>query len=269
VPGRHPSAPPVDDRPPQPAVVPFLESMTDGPTVRLAGPEEPGRTRRGRWSVLACLVALLAMAGAAFAALLGWRALDQSQVARDMAARGGLPTPVATTFADTPQAVPPDATVLIEPSAAASPPVAPSVSPTGPPGWVVRYADRTLTVPVGCGATVFLDLDEPRAEAAGGGADVQTGGRCSTAGSTLRLGPGAGAGAEVTGGPAPDAAGCDQRLRTAALAADAGVPVRSGSTLCVRTRGAGKQGPALVRLEITAVDGGRVTMRATSWFPGG
>ncbi len=291
MPGRPPSAPPGDH--PQPSSgVPFLDSMTDGPTVRLSGMPDrdggPPRPARARWALLACLVALLAMAGAGFAATLGWRAMDQARAARDLAARdlaarpdaataastvpattgpggapGGTPSvPVATAAGSAPGPVvrsagppPADATVLIGP-APASAAAAPSPSAPGAPRWELRYADRALQVPAGCAATVHLDRDEPRIDGPGPG-------RCGDAAAHLRLGPGATAGAEVPGQPRPDAEGCAERLAAATLGAGAAVPVRAGGAFCVRT------GRTMVLLEVTSVQDGQVSLRATAWRSGG
>ncbi|MEV4349593.1 hypothetical protein AB0J83_34460 [Actinoplanes sp. NPDC049596] len=144
-------------------------------------------------------------------------------------------------------------------SQAARPASAPA--PTGE-GFDVTYAQEPLKVQVGCSAVIFLDLDEPRADADEKTSDLRYDSRCGTGVPNLTLGPGARAGAQVPGSDT-DAAGCDRAIRTAPLGPGAAVPVRKGTVLCVLTAGA----PAKMALvEITEVGTtGTAGMRATSW----
>jgi hypothetical protein len=263
--------------------VPFLDSMYEGPTVRFEPTPPQTRPPRGRGlAVVAVTAAVLALGAAAFAAHLGWQALDSADGARELAALDG-PAPGATPAAASSPA-----------SSATSPPASPAASSVPPPAdaslliggspgaspgasagsaWAVRYTGKVLTVRAGCSGHIFLDLDEPRAEVAGPGTDVQS--RCTGSGTHLALGPGAEAAAEIpppgagTGAAAPDAtpdaAACEQRLRTDPLADGAAAVVAKGLVLCVRTTPAGTASPTLVRLEVTAVDTDRTTLLATAW----
>jgi hypothetical protein len=240
--------------------VPFLDSMYEGPTVRLEPTPPQTRPPRGRLAVVAVLAAVVALSAAAFAAYLGWQALDRADGAHELAAQEG-PAPSPAQSPPAASAPPPaDATLLL-----GAPPGA------TPADWVTRYTGKVLTVRAGCAAQVFLDLDEPRAEVAGPGTDVQS--RCAGSGTHLTLGPGAEAAAELpaagagSGAAAADAATCDQRLRTEPLADGAAVAVAKGLVLCVRTTPAGTDGPTLVRLEVTALDQNSTTLLASSWRP--
>lgn len=289
-----PSAPPGNGHRPgrrDPALIPFDEPLDDGPTVRLhddpppdsARPAKPKAPRRGKWVVFAVLLAVFAMLAAGYAVWLGRRALDQAADARafvtgppaaapDTASgsSGGADAPPA---ADPPAGdVPGDATVLIEPSAAAAPsapPTEPAASPdAAPPPGSVRYAGKRLPVKAGCAAAVYLDLDEPRAVPAAAGPDVGTG--CAGTASTLRLGPGAGAGTLLRGssaerGASPTAATCEQRLLADPLEPGAVIPLREGAVLCIRTGREGEPG-SVVLLQVGAADAqGNLTLRASSW----
>ena len=122
---------------------------------------------------------------------------------------------------------------------------------------------------IGCSAVMFLDLDEPRADADEQASDLRYDSRCGTEAPSLSLGPGAQAGGQVTDSDT-DAPGCDKAIRTSPLGPGAGVPVKKGTVLCVLTstadasaRGADAQ---MVLVEVTDVTSeGTASMRATSW----
>lgn len=200
------------------------EPIPDGPTQRIG---RKLKRRGGRdWGVLALVLAMLALNLAGVAGLLAWRALR----ARDV-------------------------------------PAAPGPAVTGPApatggSYAVAYAQEPLRVQVGCSAVMFLDLDEPRANAGENVSDLRYDSRCGDQPPSLTLGPGATAGAQVNTGDI-DAAGCGEAIRTRPLGPGASVEVRKGAALCVLTAA---DPPDMVLVEVTDVgQTGIAGMRATSW----
>jgi hypothetical protein len=269
----------------------------DGPTERLYDaaiddseiddeqpPPEPRPARRGL-VVCAVTLAAIALIASGAAGLVAWRALAvadtaaQPHVTPSPAAGAGV---TAAASAGPSPSVDPDpsaaATEAAASDAAASEPAAGGPSASADPlpprldpsaRYPVSYAQEQLTVPVGCSSVTYVDLDEPTAEAEEKPADLRYDSRCGQDPSTLTLGAGARAGAQVTGSDT-GAAGCDDAIRTSPLDRAAAVPVKRGTVLCVLTsaadataRGAEAQ---LVLVEITGVtEQGSVSMRATSW----
>lgn len=201
------------------------------------GPTEPLRTpknRRRPGVVLAVLISLLALLASGGAGLLSWRAFDMARAAQ------GRP----------PQAAP-----------AAGGEVAAS-RPPEPEEYPVDYAKEPLRVQAGCSAVLYLDLDEPRADAEEQVADLRYDSRCGTETPRLSLGAGAEAGSEGSGSDL-DAAGCMRAIRTGPLGPGAEVEVRKGTALCVLTAATPAE---LVLVEIIDVGGtGTAGLRATSW----
>ena len=111
---------------------------------------------------------------------------------------------------------------------------------------------------VGCAAVMYLDLDEPRADADQQGSDLRYDSRCGAGRPALTLAPGAAAGSRA--GPDTDAAGCAQAIRTSPLGVNADVPVQKGTVLCVLTSAADAEErgerPRMVLVEVTEVGGG-------------
>jgi len=142
---------------------------------------------------------------------------------------------------------------------------APAVTAVASPdggGYAVAYAQEPLRVQVGCSAVMFLDLDEPRANAGENVSDLRYNSRCGDQPPSLTLGPGATAGAQVNGADI-DAAGCGEAIRTSPLGPGASVEVRKGAALCVLTAA---DPPAMVLVDVTDVaTTGIAGMRATSW----
>jgi hypothetical protein len=266
----------------------------DGPTERLYDPAiddseidderpqpEPYPARRGPVTVAVTLAAIALIASGA-AGLVSWRALA---VAGAAAQPHVTPSPAAgagVTAADPSASVDPDRSAAAsgaaasgaaasEPAAgglaASEDPLPPRLDPSA--RYPVSYAREQLTVPVGCSSVTYVDLDEPTAEADEQPADLRYDSRCGQDSSTLTLGAGARAGAQLTGSDT-GAAGCDDAIRSRPLDRAAAVPVKKGTVLCVLTsaadataRGAQAQ---LVLVEITGVtEQGSVSMRATSW----
>ncbi|WP_433295004.1 hypothetical protein ACQP2F_34615 [Actinoplanes sp. CA-030573] len=199
------------------------EDPADGPTE----PLEDRRSRvRDRLAGLALMVAVFALLTSSVAVLAAWRALT---VAKLVAVNG----PAGTTGA-----------------------------PASRTGFDVTYAQEPLRVQVGCAAVLFLDLDEPRANADERVSDLRYDSRCGQEVPRLTLGPGAAAGAQVKDADL-DADGCQRAIRTSPIGPGGSVEVRKGAVLCVLTAAV----PASISLvEITDVGTtGTAGMRATSW----
>jgi hypothetical protein len=141
-------------------------------------------------------------------------------------------------------------------------PAAPAAGALAPIGFDVTYAQEPLRVQVGCSAVLFIDLDEPRSNAAEKVSDLRYDSRCGREVPRFTLGPGAVGGAQVKDADM-DAAGCERAIRTSPLGPGANAEVRKGAVLCVLTAG----NPASMALvEVTDVgETGTAGMRATSW----
>ncbi|MEU4688570.1 hypothetical protein [Actinoplanes sp. NPDC023714] len=134
--------------------------------------------------------------------------------------------------------------------------------PPEPEEYPVAYAKEPLRVQVGCSAVMFLDLDEPRADAREQVADLRYDSRCGDEPPRLSLGAGAAGGSQRSNADA-DAAGCLRGIRTSPLGPGADVEVEKGTALCVLTAGVP---PVLALVEIIDVGGtGTAGLRATSW----
>ena len=199
--------------------------IPDGPTERISD-RRPGR-KKTRSLLPVVLLALLALNVAMVAVFIAWRA---GTIARAAAAE-------------------------------ASPPAA--VSPVATrENYAVSYAQEPLRVQVGCSAVLFVDLDEPRANAGEQVSDLRYDSRCGDQPPRLTLGPGAAGGSQVRDSDT-DAAGCEKAIRTSPIGPGANVEVRKGAVLCVLTAAKPAE---LVLVEITDVGKtGTAGMRATSW----
>jgi hypothetical protein len=202
------------------------DSVPDGPTVRIDKRIKRRVSGRRNWGVLALVVAMLALNVAGAAGLLAWRALRTKAI----------------------RAAPERAVTTLAPEAGGS--------------YSVAYAQEPLRVQVGCSAVMFLDLDEPRANAGEKVSDLRYDSRCGDQPPSLTLGPGATAGAQVSTSDI-DAAGCGEAIRTRPLGPGSSVEVRKGAALCVLTAA---NPPDMVLVEVTDVaQTGIAGMRATSW----
>jgi len=207
------------------------EPIPDGPTERIAKGLKCAPAVRGQGGmILVVLLTLLAVVLAGLAGLVALRALGVARFA-------------AT---ELPQVVT----------------VAPTVTQAQATGYSVAYAQEPLRVQVGCSAVLYLDLDEPRANASVSMSDLRYDSRCGSEPPRLTLGPGAAGGAQIKNSDT-DAAGCDEAIRTSPLGPGASVDVTRGVVLCVLTA----DHPAHMALvEITDVGRtGMAGMRATSW----
>jgi hypothetical protein len=198
------------------------EAVPDGPTERI---DDRPQYRRDRVAWLGVLVAVFSLTTSAVAVLAAWRALTLAERAPAVAAAAAHVQPAVTDFS-------------------------------------VSYAQEPLRVQVGCSAVLFVDLDEPRANAVEKVSDLRYDSRCGTETPRLTLGPGAAAGAQVQDADT-DAAGCAKAIRTSPLGPGAAAEVKKGTVLCVLTGGT----PAAMALvEVTDVgQTGTAGMRATSW----
>jgi hypothetical protein len=134
--------------------------------------------------------------------------------------------------------------------------------PPEPEQYQVTYAKEPLRVQVGCSAVLFLDLDEPRADAGEQEADLRYDSRCGNQTPRLSLAAGAASGSQSSGSDI-DAAGCLRAIRTSPLGPGAEVEVKKGTALCVLTAATPAE---LVLVEILDVGGtGTAGLRATSW----
>jgi len=204
---------------------PHPDPVPDGPTERID--ERAIRRRRDRIVWLGVLVAVCALVTSSIAVFAAWRAMNLSRL-------------VATAVAA---------------------PEAPATEPRAT-GFAVAYAQEPLRVQVGCSAVLFLDLDEPRANADEKVSDLRYDSRCGQDAPRLTLGPGAAAGAQVKDSDT-DAEGCQQAIRTSPIGPGGSVQVRKGATLCVLTAAIP---PSMSLVEITDVGtAGTAGMRATSW----
>jgi hypothetical protein len=205
------------------------EPIPDGPTERIDKKTQRRISPRRNSGVVALVVAMLALNIAGVAGLLAWRAMKTRAI---QAAPQEAPRPVTTR------------------------------APQAGGGYAVAYAQEPLRVQVGCSAVMFLDLDEPRANAGENVSDLRYDSRCGNQPPSLTLGPGATAGAQV-GTSDIDAAGCGEAIRSSPLGPGASVDVRKGAALCVLTAA---NPPDMVLVEVTAVgQTGIAGMRATSW----
>jgi hypothetical protein len=248
---------------------PAYTDLYDGPTERLyesdLEPEpadaEPGKPRRGAVT-FAVVLAVLALVASAGASLISWRALavaGSRSVATPTPTPAGAPGQIGPSEA--PSADPVESAAALDPSA--------DPSAEAGAGYTVSYAQEPLKVQVGCASVMYLDLDEPRADAEQQQSDLRYDSRCGTDRPTLTLAPGAEAGSQVQS-PDIDAPGCDKSIRTSPLGVGAGVPVQKGTVLCVLTSATEAEDrgdrPRMVLIEVTEVSkDGTASMRATSW----
>jgi hypothetical protein len=193
----------------------------------------PARRRRRVGVVLAVFLSLLALVISGVAGFLSWRTFT--------AARVEVPAPQASSVAA---------------------PAPAQTRPLRPEQYPVAYAKEPLRPQFDCAAVVFLDLDEPRADAAEALADLRYESRCGTRLPQLSLGAGAAAGSRQASADT-DAAGCDRAIRTSPLGRGLQVEVRKGGALCVLTAAVPAE---LVLVEVIDVGGsGTAGLRATSW----
>lgn len=274
-PPRPPAGPayPPPPGPPEPMSGP--PGMFSGPPAPYSvSPAPPAKPPRSRGAVFATGVAVLALLVAAVSLVVAWRAIDQADDARQFALAGGgvavapatgAPTPPPTTAA--PPTTAPAATepaTVTDPTSTGEPPPLDARTVYTP-----KYERQVLTLRVaGCNDSMYIDLDEPRANVGSNDNDLTYYNRCAGEASVLRLGDGVEA--SDTGSPQMTPHDCAERIRTAPLGSEASVPVRKGVVLCVTTSLATARSKGdsqrMVRLEITGVaDDRTVTLQSTAW----
>lgn len=273
--------PPLYTSPPTSPPMSTLPDPMSGPPGSFSGPPAPYSlspaaptpARRSRGSLLALGVAALALLVATVSLLVAWRAVDQAGDARQFALSGGAASDVAgpatqapaPTTGAPPQTEAPttDSPSVPDPTSTAEP--APLDERTA---YKVKYERQVLTLKAGCNDSMYIDLDEPRANVEYNDYDLGFTRRCQGGTSNLSLGEG-GEGSE-SGNPQMTPHECAERIRTAPIGTDAQVPVRKGVVLCLTTSLASARAKGdsqrMVRLEITgAADDGTVTLLSTAW----
>jgi hypothetical protein len=199
---------------------------------RAAAARANGRPRRRAGVVLAVLLSLLALLISGATGFLSWQTFKTVRTATPAPQPSAMPVPVAA-----------------------------ESRPPRPESYPVAYAKEPLRLQLDC-AVLFLDLDEPRADAPEALGDLRYESRCGTRQPRLSLGAGAAAGSRQASSDT-DAAGCDRAIRTSPLGRGLQVEVRKGTALCVLTAATPAE---LVLVEIIDVGGsGTAGLRATSW----
>jgi hypothetical protein len=217
----------------------------------------------------------MAMAAAALllavvSAGLSWRALDQANDARDIAAAGAVGAQDADGRATQPTATAPqdNGPATEEPIL----PEDPAVTPQEPElneqtEFKVKYSKELLRLRAECSYQMKADLDEPRV-GVDSREDLIFNMACGGDTSSLVLADGV-VGARVDSSTLTPA-DCADQIRTGALPPQGPTPARQGVVLCVKTShaAASEQGitQKMVVLEIRGVaQDGTVTVQATAW----
>ncbi|MDQ7907945.1 hypothetical protein RB614_25805 [Phytohabitans sp. ZYX-F-186] len=236
-------------------------------------PAAPAPAKRSRGALLAVGVSTLALLVAVVSLAVAWRAVDQAGDAKRFALAGAADVPAPVT-----QAPAPPATTGAPPpteAPATDAPIAPDPTSTAEPApldertvYTVEYEKQVLTLKAGCNDSMYIDLDEPRANVEYNDYDLGFTRRCQ--GGTSNLGLGEGVEGSESGNPQMTPHDCAERIRTAPIGTDAAVPVRKGVVLCLTTSLASARAKGdsqrMVRLEITgAADDGTVTLQGTAW----
>lgn len=250
-------------------------SFSGPPAPYSVSPAAPAPARRSRGALFAIGVAALALLLAVISLVVAWRAVDQAGDAKQFALAGGT---AAAADPATEAPAPPPTTEAAPPPTGSEPtdlPSPPDPSSTAEPApldertvYTAKYERQTLTLRAGCNDSMYIDLDEPRANVPNTDYDLGFTRRCL--GDTSNLSLGEGVEASESGSPQMTPHDCAERIRTAPIGTDAGVPVRKGVVLCLTTSlgKAREKGDSqrMVRLEITGVaDDGTVTLQSTAW----
>jgi hypothetical protein len=232
----------------------YRAGLFDDPTERIPRTVPADRPRRGRWAVVAVVVALLALVAAGGSAWFSWQALDHADAATTIARRPLLAGATAQTV----------------PAGPAAPTDAPAAE--SPTAFEVGYEAQPMRFQIGCSASLYIDLDEPRVNVDDEHSDLRYVSTCGTNPPSLALGAGADAGSQVTT-DTRTAEDCTEQIRTSPLGPRATVPVQAGLMLCVltsladaRARGDSRH---LVLLTVTGLAGNATaSLTVTSWDAG-
>jgi hypothetical protein len=211
-------------------------------------------------SLGALLVALAAFGVA-------WRALDQAHDARDIALAGRGQAVPGNQQATGPAAASGGS------GATAAPPANPNASGEPPPldqrtVYKVKYDKQTLILKTQSSYSMYVDLDEPRANVAEEGHDLAL--VSSYNGGVPHFTLGEGVEGSEQGAPGMTPQDCAEKIRIAPINSKAQIPARQGSVLCLTTSFAAAQARGDVRhmvlMEITAVAAdAAVTVQLTGW----
>jgi hypothetical protein len=279
------TAPDFPPGPPGPAVPPgpFPPLPPSGPPFPHSGPPFPqspapvaavapaARPRRGL-GLMALAVAALSLLVAVVASVVAVRAGNDAAEARELASALGAqrgPAPTVPTEAAPPPAEPPPAGGPADPATDPGDPNA-----TGEPRlderttYEVKYQREPLTVSSECNYSMYVDVDEPRADVPSTGWDVAFTGGCGVADPpTLRLGEGVAG--TVAGSRMSTPADCAEKIRQAPIGSDVSVPARQGVVLCINTSyaAARERGDQwrIARLEIVSAEDGTARIEAYAW----
>jgi hypothetical protein len=224
----------------------------------------PGKpAKRG----LTFLISVLALVVAVLAFLLAWRANSRAGEALDKLA-GPAPT---TAAASAPGNAPttgstPQPTASDEPTDGSTAAAAPELN--AQTKYTVKYADQPLRIAAECGASVNVDLDEPRVQVDSEIAEFSYFNSCgSNPGPYITFKP------EVDGTEADTDAmqptDCGDRIRTSPLPTG-NHPVRKGQLYCVTTSWTAAQSSArtwkMATFLITGIgQDGALTVKASAW----
>jgi len=241
---------PVPTQPAAPEPPAGPEPRTDAPDHRRIRPPR----RRGAVALVTSLVALVL---SVVALLTSWRALDDPS---SPPAAGEAPpaTGLTVTAPATTEPVPADPNATV-------PPELPDEAV-----YTEHYRGETLTLSASrCNDVMYADVDEPRANVEYAGADVELHTGCGTTSpSVFRLGDGVTGSAAGTPNMTPR--DCNERIRTAPVAADANIPVRKGVAVCLLTsypaaRARGDHWRLVLLLVTGVADDGAVTVEMNAW----
>jgi hypothetical protein len=232
----------------------YRAGLLDDPTERIPHAAPADRPRRGRWAVAAVVVAVLALAAAGGSAWFSWQALDHADAAAAIARRSLLAGATAQT-------------AQTSPAVSAG---APTADP--PTTFEIGYEAQPMRFQIGCSASLFVDLDEPRVNVDDKHSDLRYVSTCGTNPPSLALGAGADAGSQVTA-DTRTAEDCTEQIRTSPLGPRATVPVQAGLVLCVLTSladaRAREDSQHLVLLTVTGLAGNATaSLTVTSWDTG-
>jgi len=211
-----------------PPAPPAQPGRASAPPPKAAPPSPP--RKRGPGTVVIGGVAVLALLLSAFAALNSWRtasSVDDLQKSVDNLALG--PQPAASSAAEIPAT---DAT-----TEATDPP---ETTPTGSvpslnaqTQFTVNYTGKRMRIAATCNDYVYIDLDEPRIQAASGVAELTYSNDCGTEPPSLKISNDGVEGSEVQSEKVTPAE-CTSAIQLSPLPRTE-LPIRQGQVYCIKT----------------------------------